>query len=136
MIVAQSASTQQPDAGIQAAPQRLKPPPQVKSHAVPLHVGAPLVGTGQGSQLGPHELTLVLARHWPLQSCVPAAHWFMHFCDVEMQVPAQRCLPSGHTPPQVWPSQVAVPPAGAAHAEQDVPQWVGIVLSTHWPSHG
>jgi hypothetical protein len=136
VIGAQSASTQQPEAGMQTGPQRLKPPTQVKSHDVPLQRGAPLAGSGQGSQPAPQELMLALARHWPLQSCVPAGHWFRHFWEVEMQAPAHSCSLSGHRPPQVWPSHVAVPPVGAAHVEQDVPQWAGIMLSTHWPLHG
>jgi hypothetical protein len=48
-----------------------------------------------------------------------------------MQVPAQSFWPSGQAPPQVVPSQVAVPPAGAMHAEHEPPQLIGDVSSRH-----
>ena len=87
----QSAVTQQLDEEMQIVPQRLKPLPHAKSHVVPSHVEAPFSGTGQASQRRPHEPTLALARHWPLQSCVPGAHMFMHSCDVGMHAPAHSC---------------------------------------------
>jgi hypothetical protein len=107
----------------------------LKSHAAPSHVGVACSGTGHESQRPPHELTLVSGRHCPLHSCVPAAHMFMQGCDVGMHAPAHSCLPSPQSPPQLWPSHVAVPPAGAGHASQDAPQWAGDLLSTHWPPH-
>jgi hypothetical protein len=135
VIIGQSAGVQQPDDGMQIAPQRLKPPPQLKSHVWPSQVAAPLSGTGQALQLVPHELTLVLARHCPLQSWVAAGHMFMQGWLVGMHAPAHSCWPPGHAPPQLWPSQVALPPIGAEHASQDLPQWAGSLSSTHWPPH-
>jgi hypothetical protein len=107
----------------------------VNPQAPPSHVGAPLAGTGQGAQLAPQELTLLSFKHCPLQSCVPGAHWFMQGSVDGMQAPAQRNWSAGHLPPHLSPSQVAVPPAGAAQAEQEVPQFAGSLLSTHCPPH-
>jgi hypothetical protein len=132
-IVGQSAATQQLDDAMQAPPQRLKPIAQVKSQAVPLHVGAPWSGTEQGSQLVPHEFGLLLDRHWPLQSCVPMGHMFMQGCVVGVHAPAHSRWPIWQSPPQVCPSQVDVPPWGGVHASQDMPQWAGSLLSTHCP---
>ncbi len=63
--------------------------PHVPTPSTTWHVGAPFAGTGQGAQLAPHELTLVLLRHWPPQSCVPGAHMFMQGCVEGWQDPAQ-----------------------------------------------
>jgi hypothetical protein len=59
----------------------------------------------------------------------------MHDAPAGMQEFAQRVWPLGHAPPQVDPSHVAVPPAGAEHAEHEVPQDAGEALSTQASSH-
>jgi hypothetical protein len=106
----------------------------VKSQAVPLHVAAPLSGTGQGSQLAPQELTLVFDRHWPLQACVVAGQVVTQRWVEEMQVPAHSWSVAEQAPPQLWPSHVAVPPVGGVHGAHDMPQLAGNLLSTHRPS--
>jgi len=105
----------------------------VKSQVAPLHVAAPLSGTGQGSQLAPQELTLVFERHWPPQACVVAGQVIMHVWVDGMQAPAHSCRPMSQAPPQIWPSHVAVPPVGGVQGAHDMPQLAGDLLSTHWP---
>jgi hypothetical protein len=129
----QSAAVQHLPAGMQACSHRLNPGEQVKSQLVPLQVATPLSGIAQGAQLTPHEFTLTLLRHWPAQSCVPMAQLFMQGEVMGIQLPAQSACPTGHAAPQLWPSQVAVPPVGAVQAVQEVPQLAGNVLSTHLP---
>jgi hypothetical protein len=38
-----------------------------------------------------------------------------------MQAPTHGFIPVGHCPPQIVPSQVAVPPVGTGHAVHDDP---------------
>jgi hypothetical protein len=88
-------------------------------------VGVPLVTPGQGVQLGPHEFTLVSERHRPPHAWVPGAHTPMQASPSGMQTFAQGFLPGGQLEPHFVPSQVAVPPWGAAQAEHEVPQVAG-----------
>jgi len=129
----QSAAVQQLAAAMHAVAQLLYPFAHVKSQTVPLHVAAPLSGTGQGSQLAPHELTLVFVRHWPPQACVVAGQVVTHDCVGETQAPAHSCWPMSQAPPQLWPSHVAAPPAGGVQGAHDMPQLAGSLLSTHRP---
>jgi hypothetical protein len=48
-----------------------------------------------------------------------------------MHTPAQSFWPSAQAPPQVVPSHVAVPPAGATQAEQEPPQLCGDLSLRH-----
>jgi hypothetical protein len=46
-----------------------------------------------------------------------------------MHVPAHKSWPAGQVPPQVLPSQVAVPPSGVGQGSQDVPHVATSALS-------
>jgi hypothetical protein len=50
-----------------------------------------------------------------------------------MQALAHGFLPAPQLAPHAVPSQVAVPPAGAAHAVHDEPQLAVDVFETHMP---
>ena len=65
-------------------------------HRPLVQVALPPVGTGQGVQLLPHELTAVSSA----------------------QTPPQRWKPPLHDTPQLVPSQVGVPLLGVAHGAQ------------------
>jgi hypothetical protein len=99
---------------------------------VPSQLAVPFVGVAHAVHaLGPQLLVLVFDEHRPLQSCVVTAQNDVHSVAWEMQVPAQSFWPSGQAPPQVVPSQVAAPPAGATQAEHEAPQLCGDVSSRH-----
>jgi hypothetical protein len=62
--------------------------PQVKSHLFPSQLAVAPGGAGQGEQeVGPHEFTLWLSAHVPMQSCVPAG-----------QDPLQVAVSAMHSP--------------------------------------
>jgi hypothetical protein len=88
---------------------------------------------GQGVQLAPHELTLVSERQRPLQLWEPLGQFPMHAWPSGMQALAHGFLPAPQLAPHAVPSQVAVPPAGAAHAVHDEPQLAVDVFETHMP---
>jgi hypothetical protein len=50
-----------------------------------------------------------------------------------MQTLAHSFCPEGQLAPQVWPSQVAAPPWGGAHAVHDVPHDAGEWSSAQAP---
>ncbi len=95
---------------------------QVNPQAVPSQVAAPFVGVAHGVHDVPHELGLVLGWHVPPQSWLPLGQTPEHDALAAMQAPAHSFIPDGQVPPQLIPSQVAVPPlVGAVHATQDEP---------------
>jgi len=100
-----------------------------------LQVAEPLATPGHAAQdVVPHELGLLFARHWPLQLCVPAGQTPMQAWPVRMQSPAQIFWSPGHCAPQLVPSHVARPPAGAGHGvHAEVPQDAAELLSAHTP---
>jgi hypothetical protein len=71
----------------------------------------------------------------PLQSWVPFGQTPMHDADPSMQALAHSFCPAGQAAPHFVPSQVAWPPSGAGHAEQDAPHDAGDWSSTHPPLH-
>ena len=89
-----------------------------------------LGGTGQGLHWVPHELTLELSAHRPLQSCVPVGQTPLHDMLEGMQAPTHSFWLVGHMPPQLVPSQVAVPPTGAVQGVQDMLQVSALLLLT------
>jgi hypothetical protein len=90
--------------------------------AVPSQVASALVGGLHGVQEAPQLARAVLETQLPLQSCSPAGHIPSQDRSAGMQAPKQSLLPEGHSAPQRMPSQVAVPPVGASHFVQAVPQ--------------
>jgi hypothetical protein len=129
----QSPSSQHSELAMQPAPHLLKPRSHWNPQAPAEQVGVPLVTPGQGAQLAPHEFTLVSERQRPPQGCVPVPHTPMHASPSGMQTLAQGFFPGGQLEPHFVPSQVAVPPWGAAQAEQEVPQLAGDVSGTQAP---
>jgi hypothetical protein len=116
--------------------QRWYPEPQLKPHAVPSH-DALVAPTGRGQVAHddvPHEFTLSFAAQTPAQLCVPGEHMPAQAIAMSMQPPLQSFLPGGQLPPHDPPVQVALPPAGAAHAVHELPQVAGLVSSTQRPS--
>jgi len=101
----------------------------------------------------PSEQQASLATHLPLQSFWAAGQLYLHWSAEGSQVairpawagqssmvqqapqravaPSPHFLPCSHVKPHVFPSQVAVPPAGATHGWHDVPQEFGSLLATH-----
>jgi hypothetical protein len=134
---AQSPSSQQSELAMQPAPHFLKPAshwkPQVPSPPLTWHLAEPFVTPGQAAQLLPQELTLVSERQRPPQSCVPAGQTPMHDWPSGMHTLAHGFWVGGQLEPHFVPSQVAVPPWGAAHAEHDVPQLAGERSSAQVP---
>lgn len=99
-------------------------------------MAAPLAGALQGVHDDvPHEFTLVLSAHRPLQSCLPASQVPLHEVAIGMQDPAHSFCPLGHWPPHWVPSHVELPPVGGVHGVQDPPQLAGSVLETQAPPH-
>jgi len=113
---------------------------QVMPHIPPLQVAWPCeAGAGQAKHCVPHEPVSVSDRQMPLQLCVPLGHDPLQAMVLAMQAPLQILLPVGHAGLHASPSQVTVPPVGAAQAEHDVlslgPQVAGALLSTQAPLH-
>ena len=68
----------------------------------------------------PQVSALVLAAQIPAQLCVPAGHTPEHAAAASMQVPAQSFMPVGQAGRHVVPSQVTLPPVGIVHAVHEV----------------
>lgn len=121
----------------QAVPQGWYPTLHVKSHLVPSHVAlAEPTGRGHVAQdVVPQLLMLVLDTQLPAQMCVPAGHTPMQAIASGIQLPKHCFWPAGHVPPHTPAVQTAVPPVGAVHGSQDVPQLAMLVLLTHLPAH-
>ncbi len=80
------------------------------------------MGIGQGMHEVPHELVLVFGWQVPEQSWLPLGQTPEHDAFAAIHVPAHSFIPDGQVPPQLVPSQVAVPPlVGAEHATQEEP---------------
>jgi hypothetical protein len=113
---------------------------QMNPQFAPSHVGAAFNGGTHMVQLGPHAFTSS-ATHDEPQTC-PLGHWhtlFVHVAPLAQanavphppqlstlvlsltQAPAQRVYGLAQVNPQLVPSQVAVPFAGAVHSLQLVP---------------
>jgi hypothetical protein len=108
----------------------------VKPQLVPSQVTVALwEGTGQGEQLAPHEFTLLLPAHSPLQSWVMAGHTPVQASPMGMQTPAQSFCPPGQVPPHCVPLQVALPPVGGRQGEQEIPQVAGSELLAQAAPH-
>jgi hypothetical protein len=109
-----------------------------KSQRVPSQVAcdAP-AGTGQGVHEPPQLCTSWLdEQRPPAHMCVPAGQACMHEAlPAAAQAPPHSCMPGGHVPPHIVPSQVAVPPGGAWHGVQPPPQVCGSLLLTQRPAH-
>jgi hypothetical protein len=104
---------------------------------LPSQLAVPFVGVGQGVQtLGPQLLRLTLDAQRPPQSCVPTAQKAVQASVAPIQVPAHSFWFAGQLPPQVVPSQVALPPEGATQAEQEFPQVCADMLSTQASPQG
>jgi hypothetical protein len=118
-----------------AAPQAWKPVAQVKPQLVPSQVEVELAGGVHGMHaIRPHELTLVLDAQIAPHGWDPVGQSLLHGTLGSMQAPAHRRLLAGQVPPQANPSQVAVPPVGAVHAVQEVPQVATLVFEAQlWP---
>jgi len=102
-------------------PQRCVPAAHAKSQVVPSQIVALAPGGfAQDVQLAPHESTLVFDAQMPLQSCVPVGQTPEQEDAVSMHVPTHSFFPVGHAGWHAVPSQLVVPPAGAAHAVHDV----------------
>jgi hypothetical protein len=129
-------AVQQPLLGMQAPAQGLYPALHAQPQLGLLHVAVANWGAGHGLQPAPHELTLVSARHWPPQLCVPEGHILPHAWLSATQAPAQMRVPVGHVAPQLAPSQVAVPPVGGVQAVHDeAPHEFGEALLTQVLPH-
>jgi hypothetical protein len=118
---AQSASAQHRELAMHAPLHGLNPGSHWEPQAPFAQVGMALAPAGQGTQLVPHEFTLVFERQRPPQSCVPAAQLPMHEAPSSMQALAQSFWPAGQLAPHLVPSQEAAPPCGGEQAEQDDP---------------
>jgi hypothetical protein len=107
------------------------------SHVVPSHVAADApVGTEHGAHaVGPHEFTLVLDAQFPVHACDPVGQTPEQAAFTSMQAPRQAFCPVGQVTPQLPIAQVAVPPVGATHGLQDVPQLLGLVSLAQTPPH-
>jgi hypothetical protein len=91
----------------------------------------PVPGLGQGSHMLPHEFTLALSAHMPLQSCLPLGHAPSHAWLGGMHLSAQMRVPFGHTGEQRPLLHSALPPAGGVHGSHDVPQLIGDASLAH-----
>jgi len=102
----------------------------VNPHAVPSQVSVALATAAHGVHaVEPHEFVLVFGWQVPLQSWLPGGHTPTHDAVEAMHAPAHGFCPVGQTPPHDVPSQVAVPPVGAVHGVQVVPQVMTSVLA-------
>ena len=108
---------------------------QVIPQLVPLQVAWAFGGVGQGVHEAPHELTAVLARQTPLQSCVPCGHCPLHAAPAGKHAPAHSCWPSGQAGTQACPLQLTDPPVGATQGAQAVPQLLMPLFERHCPLH-
>jgi len=70
----------------------------------------------------------------PEQSWLPLAHIPEHDALAEMQVPAHSFIPAGQVPPQLVPSQVALPPVGTGQGTQAIPQLATSLLFRQTPT--
>jgi hypothetical protein len=84
-----------------------------------------LAGGWHGLHEVPQLFGLSFARQLPLQSCFPAGQAPPQERPFAMQAPMQRNVPCGHSLVHELPSHPALPPAGASHGVQDVPQLFG-----------
>ena len=94
----------------------------MKSQAVPSHVVALApVGFGHAAHdVAPQVSTLVFGAQIPAQLCVPVGHTPEHAVAASMHVPAHAFIPVGHVGTHAVPSHVTEPPAGSWHAVHDV----------------
>jgi hypothetical protein len=105
---------------------------QVNPHAVPSQVALPFIGVEHGVQdAAPHAFGLVFGWQVPEQSWLPLGHTPEHAAVEAMHAPAHSFIPGGQVPPQLVPSQVALPPVGTGHAVQLEPQELTAVSATH-----
>lgn len=120
----------------QELPQAWYPVAHVNPHLVPSQDAweAP-AGTGQTTQDGPQPVTSFAAKQKPLQGWVPVGQEPAQLTFAAMQTPSQSTLGAGHLPPHDFPSQVALPPCGTAHAVHAVPQLLMSSLRTQLPPH-
>jgi hypothetical protein len=111
-------------------PHRWVPLPHVKSHAVPSQlVPTAPVGRGQVVQLAPQELVLLFAAQMPLQLWVPDGQTPEQAAAASIQEPVQTFIVVGHAGWHAVPSQVTLPPVGAAQAVQDTGPQLPVLLS-------
>jgi hypothetical protein len=110
---------------------------QDTAHEPLVQVACPFdVGSGQAEQRVPQDPALVSERHMPLHRCVVDGHMPLQAWVLSMQAPLHSLAP-GQAGAQLTPSQLTVPPAGAAQALQDVaPQFATLSFFTHLPPHG
>jgi hypothetical protein len=98
---------------------------------VPSQVALPFAGAEQAVQLVPQLCTLWLLTHRPLQSCCPDGQLPEQAWDKGMQAPKQSFWLVGQLPPQLVPSQVALPPVGTVQGVQLPPQLAVEVFDRH-----
>lgn len=104
---------------------------------MPLHWVSPFGDVGQTEHEGPQAVLSVAATQVLLQRFLPAGHVSPQGSSTPMHSPSagQAFLPAGHVTPHLVPSQVASPPLIPAQGSQAKPQWEGLRLLLHSPSH-
>lgn len=107
--------------------------PQVNPQAVPSQVGVPFAGIGHAVHDVPQVLGLAFGWQMPEQSWLPGLQVPEHDAPLSMHSPAHSFLPLGQVPPQLVPSQVAVPPVGTGQGTHADPQVATSPLFTHVP---
>jgi hypothetical protein len=120
--------------------QFLKVALQVMPQLVPLHDALPFaVGAGHAWQLAPQALTSFALQMPPLHARWPVTwHMPLQAMLLSMHVPAQMYwFGFVHTGTQLIPSQLTVPPVGAAQATLHAvaPQLLRSLLLTHFVPH-
>ena len=145
-------------AAIQSPWQRRISSGQARSHRDCTHIARPPLGATQGSHKVPHDAGLMSSAHRLSQAWNPGRHWSRQVPPTHWEFPlgstAQRAhdgpqaagsslvahrdphfvRSASHEIPQLVPSQVAAPPTGTGHAEQETgPQWSGLPLETQAP---
>jgi hypothetical protein len=143
----------------QLVPQAWNPGSQLNPQLVPSHVAVPCAGEAHGLQLAPQAPTAVSLTHAPAQRWKPASHAIPHVVPSQLGVPlatdghvthaapqastevlgthapAQRWKPAVHAKPQTEAAHVGVALPGAGHAVVQLPQYVGLlVTSTQLPA--
>jgi hypothetical protein len=105
----------------------------VNPQVVPLQVAAAFAGAAHAVHaLMPHEAGLVFGVHCPEQMCIPGSQEQAFV--LGMQAPAHSFMFAGQVGRHDVPLQVTLPPLGAWHGAQAVPQLATSLSETQLPA--